>query len=97
MAMAKDLMPASIENEVELRAVSPLSGPYDMSGVQLPFTFAEISYSNPAYLFYTLKGWNEVYGDLYTDFSEVCNEPYASIIEPMLNGEYSADEINAQY
>ena len=96
MAMAKDLVPASIENEVELRAVAPLSGPYDMSGVQLPFTFAEISYSNPAYLFYILKGWNEVYGDLYTDFSEICNEPYASIIEPMLNGEYSADEINAQ-
>jgi hypothetical protein len=96
MAMAKDPVPASIENEVELRAVSPLSGPYDMSGVQLPNTFAEISYSNPAYLFYILKGWNEVYGDLYTDFSEICNEPYASTIEPMLNGEYSADEINAQ-
>ena len=96
MAMAKDLLPASIENEVEIRAVAPLSGPYDMSGIQLPLTFEEISYSNPAYLFYILKGWNDVYGDLYTDFSDICNEPYASIIEPMLNGEYSADEINAQ-
>ena len=95
MAMAKDMMPTSIENEVELRAVAPLSGPYDMSGVQLPLTFEEISYSNPAYLFYILKGWNDVYGGIYTDFSEICYEPYASIIEPMLNGEYSAGEINA--
>lgn len=96
MAMAKDPPPASIESNVEVVAVAPLSGPYDMSGIQLPLTFQEISYSNPAYLFYILKGWNSVYGDLYSDFSEICYEPYASIIEPMLDGNYSADEINAE-
>jgi hypothetical protein len=96
MAMAKDPIPSSIEDEVTLKAVAPLSGPYNLSGVQLPLTFEDISYSNPAYLFYILKGWNSVYGDLYSNFSEICYEPYASIIEPMLNGEFSADDINDQ-
>jgi acetyl esterase/lipase len=96
MAMAKNDPPESIEDDVELVAVAPLSGPYDMSGTQLPLTFEEISYSNPAYLFYILKGWNSVYGGLYTDFSEICYEPYASVIEPMLDGFHTATEINAE-
>ena len=96
MAMAMNEPPISIQDEVELKAVAPLSGPYDLSGTQLPMTFQNISYSNPAYLFYILKGWNSVYGNIYTDFSELCNEPYASIIEPMLDGFHSADEINAE-
>ncbi|MGY8941974.1 MAG: alpha/beta hydrolase family protein, partial [Flavobacteriales bacterium] len=96
MAMAKNNPPESIEDDVELIAVAPLSGPYDMSGTQLPLTFEQISYSNPAYLFYTLKGWNSVYGNIYEDFSEICYEPYASIIEPMLDGFHTASEINAE-
>ncbi len=96
MAMAMHDMPESIEDDLDLIAIAPLSGPYDMSGVQLPMTFQEISYSNPAYLFYILKGWNSVYGNLYEEFSEICYEPYASIIEPMLDGFHSADEINAE-
>ncbi len=96
MAMAMNEPPISIQDEVELKAVAPLSGPYDLSGTQLPMTFQNISYSNPAYLFYILKGWNSVYGSIYTDFSEICNEPYASIIEPMLDGFHSAEEINEE-
>lgn len=96
MAMAKNTPPESIQNIVELRAVAPLSGPYDMSGTQLPLTFEQISYSNPAYLFYTLKGWKSVYGGIYEDFSEICYEPYASVIEPMLDGFHTAEEINAE-
>ena len=96
MAMAKNTPPESIEDFIELRAVAPLSGPYDMSGTQLPLTFEQISYSNPAYLFYTLKGWESVYGGIYEDFSEICYEPYASVIEPMLDGFHTADEINAE-
>ncbi|MBI49111.1 MAG: hypothetical protein CL850_02320 [Crocinitomicaceae bacterium] len=96
MAMAMNDMPESIEEDLNLIAVAPLSGPYDMSGVQLPMTFQEISYSNPAYLFYILKGWNSVYGNIYEEFSEICNEPYASIIESMLDGFHSAEEINAE-
>ena len=64
MAMAMNDMPKSIEDNLDLLAVAPLSGPYDMSGVQLPMTFQEISYSNPAYLFYILKGWNSIYGNI---------------------------------
>ena len=96
MAMAMNDMPESVEDNLDLIAVAPLSGPYDMSGVQLPMIFQEISYSNPAYLFYILKGWNSIYGNIYEDFSEICYEPYASIIEPMLDGFHSADEINAE-
>jgi hypothetical protein len=94
MAMAKNSPPVSIQDQIQVTAVAPLSGPYDLSGIQLPYAFQQISYSNPAYLLYILKGWNSVYGNIYEDLSDICLEPYASIIEPMLDGFHSAEEIN---
>ena len=95
MALARDLATTSWAEDFSLTAAMPGSGPYDISGTQFPQTFDFASYSNPAYLAYNVIGWNIVYGTLYTDLSEVFQEPYASTILPMFDGTYSGEAINA--
>ena len=60
MAMARAQLPESLQDVLAVKAVAPLSGPYDMSGTQLPWILGDPFYTQPAYIFYILKGWNEV-------------------------------------
>ena len=76
-------------------AAAPGSGPYDISGTQFPWTFADASYSNPAYLAYVALAWQSVYGNLYSDLNEYFLEPYASDLPGLFDGMTSGAEINA--
>jgi poly(3-hydroxybutyrate) depolymerase len=58
MAMAKR-MQEDPDAGFPLAGAAPMSGPYDMSGTQLPMGMAEEQYSNPAYLAYTLLAWQQ--------------------------------------
>jgi hypothetical protein len=78
-----------------LTASTPLSGPYDISDTQFIQIFENDSYSNPAYLAYNIIGWNSYYGNLYEDLSEIFQEPYASELPAMFDGETSGNVINA--
>lgn len=81
--------------EYNIMASAPQSGPYDISGTQFPWTFADESYSNPSYLAYVALAWQSVYGNLYGDLGDWFQEPYASQLPGFLNGEMSSAEINA--
>ena len=81
--------------EYNIIASAPQSGPYDISGTQFPWTFADASYSNPSYLAYVALAWQSVYGNLYNDLSDWFQEPYASQLPELLNGENSSGDINA--
>ena len=81
--------------EYSIIASAPQSGPYDISGTQFPWTFADASYSNPSYLAYVALAWQSVYGNLYNDLSDWFQEPYASQLPELLNGENSSGDINA--
>lgn len=77
--------------EFRVTACAPLSGPYDLSGVQ-----AEVMtrpYSDPGYLPYLLTSYNEVYG-LFGKLSDVFLPPYDSIITQYYTGEYELDQVN---
>lgn len=75
-------------------AAAPQSGPYDISGTQFPWTFASESYSNPAYLAYVALAWQSIYGDLYTELTDYFQEPYASLLPGLFDGQTSANTIN---
>lgn len=77
-----------------LAAAAPMSGPYDMSGTQLPTGMAQEEYSNPAYLAYTLLAWQQTYGNIFVDLSEIFQEPYASGLPAMFDGETPGAVIN---
>lgn len=93
MAMAKR-MQEDADAGFPLAGAAPMSGPYDMSGTQLPMGMAQEQYSNPAYLAYTLLAWQQTYGNLFVDLGEIFQEPYASELPAMFDGETSGEMIN---
>lgn len=78
-----------------VKASAPGSGPYDITGSQFTETFANPNYSNPSYLAYTAMAWQSVYGNLYTDLSDYFQEPYASELPGLFDGETAGWQINA--
>ena len=93
MAMAKR-MQEDTEAGFPLAAAAPMSGPYDMSGTQLPAGMVQEQYSNPAYLAYILLAWQQTYGNIFVDLSEIFQEPYASGLPAMFDGETPGVMIN---
>lgn len=75
-----------------ITASSPMSGAYDMSGVQA--TVMTKPYPEPVYLPYLLKGINEVYQVVGSDYTAMFKEPYDSLVPILYNGEYTLSEIN---
>ena len=78
-------------DQFTITASSPMSGAYDMSGVQA--TVMVKPYPQPVYLPYLLIGINEVY-NITDSYSKLFREPYDSLIPILYNGEYNANEIN---
>lgn len=93
MAMARR-MQEDPDAGYPLAGAAPMSGPYDMSGTQLPMGFAETQYSNPAYLAYTLLAWQQTYGNLFVDLGEIFQTPYASGLPALFDGDTEAEVIN---
>ena len=94
MAMAKEIK-ENWSGTYEVTACAPMAGPYNMSGVQGPLSVSVDVYPSPAYFAYNVIGWNSYYGNIYDDLSEIFQEPYASMLPGMLDGETGSSEINA--
>ncbi len=90
MALARFLETNKIEG-LELTAASPMSGPYDVSGVQSAVMIEE--YSHPSYLPFLLRSYQEIYG-IVEDPSMIFKAPYDSIIEVYYTGEHSMMAVN---
>lgn len=78
-------------DEFNVTASSPMSGPYDISGVQGEVMFKE--YSHPGYLPYMLYGYNEVY-NMYPDINVVFQSPYDTLLPPLYDGYHKFGAIN---
>ena len=81
----------ALHKEFPITASAPMSGAYDLTGVQEEVMFQP--YSHPGYLPYLLFSYQEVY-NLYPDIRTAFKAPYDSLLPPMFNGEYSMDEVN---
>src|SRR5581483_7285055 len=79
-----------------LRALAPVSGPYDLAGAELPGLFnGQVSEAvAPYYIGYTLTSWNKLY-HLYATPAEAFKEPYAATVTKLFDGNYPDDEIPA--
>ena len=76
-------------------ASAPMSGPYDVSGAQEQYMIGFEPYATPGYLPYVLFGYQEAYGNLYNDLSEVFESPYDSILPPLFDGNTGMGYINS--
>jgi hypothetical protein len=81
-------------DEYTVTASSPMSGPYDLDGVQADVMFHE--YTQPHYLPYLLLGYNEVYKifDEKNFYDDVFAKPYNEIVQSVFNGKHSVGDIN---
>lgn len=94
MAFSRELQ-ENWSEQYPVTASAPLSGPYDISGTQSVLTMESDTYSNPAYLAYNIIGWNSYYGNLYEDLNEIFQEPYATGLPDLFDGETDGATINA--
>ncbi len=82
---------SKLKKEFKITATAPMSGAYDLTGVQEKNMFEP--YSHPGYLPYLMVGFQEVYS-LYDDLKEAFAKPYDDEVLPMFNGKHSMGEIN---
>ncbi len=79
-----------------LRKTVAGSGAYSLSYIQKNYLFEHPVYPSPSFLPYLLLGYNEVYGNLYSNLSQVFVNPYSTTISGLFNGVYTVDEIDSQ-
>lgn len=84
-------------DEFTVTASAPMSGPYDVSGVQAEVIVSENPYPTPGYLPYIILSYQEVYGNLYTSLDEVFLPEYAAIIPDLFDGTNGMGFINNQF
>lgn len=72
-------------NELVVTASAPMSGVYDLSGVQSDFIFKRWKKTHIAYLPYLIFAYNEIYG--FTDSpAEYFKPPYDTLLPPLFDG-----------
>lgn len=82
--------------EFTVTAVAPMSGPYDISGVQSQTITSGMPYSSPSYLPYVVLGYQEAYGNIYNTLSDIFVPPYDSLIPLLYDGTHGSGYINSR-
>jgi hypothetical protein len=95
MAAFKEIE-TNLSNEFTVTACAPMSGPYDVSGVQAATITDPKPYATPAYLPYVIMGAQEAEGNVYTNLSEIFRSPYDSLLPIYFDGINSTGWINNQ-
>lgn len=85
MGLHKYIEDNNLLTEFNVVASAPLSGPYDLAGVQTTLPQDSI-YSVPTYLPYLVESMQYAYGNVYTNTSEAYQEPWATTINNYKNG-----------
>ena len=84
----------STQLNFEVTASACGAGPYDLSVVQ-DFMFQNITYPQPVYMTYTAISYSEL-GLISNPLSDYFNEPYASSLPSLFQGQFTNEEINQQ-
>jgi hypothetical protein len=72
------------------------SGAYSLSYIQKNYLFDHSIYPSPSFLPYLLLGYQSVYGNLYSDLSQVFTPYYSALIPQLFNGLNTGSYIDAQ-
>lgn len=93
-AALQRMIETTASEEFQITASAPMSGPYDISGVQASVLTSDQVYPTPGYLPYVVLSYQEVYGNIYSDLTDVFLPEYAEIIPNLFNGNVSMGTIN---
>ncbi|MBW7935738.1 MAG: T9SS type A sorting domain-containing protein, partial [Flavobacteriales bacterium] len=81
-------------SEFHITASAPLSGAYQLSGVQSLVITKDSTYGAPGYLPFIINTFNTVY-NLYPSYSDIYKSPYDTLIPPFFDGSYSIGQLEA--
>ena len=81
-------------DDLWVTASAPMSGPYSISGVMKDLILGEEAYDFAAYIVYLVLGWQEVYGNFYSDLDEVFRAPYLDKIKSFRAGNIGVFSLN---
>lgn len=85
------VMQEKYPTEFNVTASAPMSGAYDLGGVQSEVMFKP--YSHPGYLPYLMYSYQEVY-KCFKDENCSFKAPYAAMLPPLYDGKHSMSDIN---
>ncbi|MBX7109893.1 MAG: T9SS type A sorting domain-containing protein [Chitinophagales bacterium] len=91
---AHQLIQEHYSNYFTVTASAPMSGPYDLAGVQAGIISQGGEYPNPGYLPYLLLAYNSVY-HIYDNVADFLVSPYDVLLPPLFDGLHSMSEVNA--
>ncbi len=80
-------MEADLQEEFEVTAAAHMSGPYSVSGVMRDLMFSEEDYDFPGFIPFVIFGYQEVYGDVYEDLTDIFRQDFIPAIEGFYNGD----------
>jgi Secretion system C-terminal sorting domain len=83
-------------DEFTVTAAAPLSGPYSISGVMRDLILTDAVYFYPAYIPNTILSYQTVYGNIFSQMTDVFKPVYANLITPFFNGTKSLNTLNSQ-
>lgn len=92
MALGQALQEGA-DPDLGLAALAPISGPYDFSGTLAQALAGEIN-AGPQYLAYLMVAWNRLH-HLYDSPSDAFLAPYDAVVEGLLDGYHTTDEVFA--
>lgn len=95
MATVKYVQDEGLQNEFNIIGAGPASGPYNLSGSQQEVLVSNQPYSNPGYVVYLVLAMNKVYGNIFTNYSDILKAPYDTLIPPYFDGSYSMLVVNS--
>lgn len=92
MAAVRELE-LNFSNQLDVTASSPMAGPYSMSVAQAEMLNS--IYPNPGYFPYIIFAYQNVYGNIYSDVSDIFKPGFDALFE-MYDGTYSMSDINEE-
>ncbi|MEM8526695.1 MAG: T9SS type A sorting domain-containing protein [Bacteroidota bacterium] len=85
------------KEEFPVTAAAPMSGPYNVTGTMLASILNEEEYFFSGYLVYIARGYQEVYGDVYEDLSDIFLPQYAEIMKKFDNrADYTLEQLHQE-
>jgi hypothetical protein len=93
---------AALQRELEqnwsfvypVKASTPMSGPYSISGVMYDRIIGDEVYFTPAYIVYVALGYQEVYGNIFSEVSDLFKPAYVPAIEGFKSGQNTLTAMN---
>jgi acetyl esterase/lipase len=77
-------------------AATHMSGPYSISGVMRDKILSDESYGTPSYIAYVMLGYQEVYGNIYNNITDIFKEPFATSIQNFYDRNITLSVLNNQ-